>query len=220
MEILKVLGILLGSGVISVLITALFTRRSHAETLSLKYITEERAKWREKIKELMVDLSLAVNSPPLNNERLSKIRSTSTYLKLCLNPDKKQVIDSVIIDNINKLCSTPNYEDFKRLEVQISILLKHDWERAKDEAKSTFSAILIFPLFISIIWILFNTILRDTGLYDFLQTIPHISGTYSELALFFIVIIAPFAIWSVCVMPIKQCCLKKKYDKKFNKEFP
>ena len=134
MEIEKIVGIVLGSSVFAALVTAFFTRKSHEETVALKYITEERAKWREKIKETMTALNEAVNSPQLNGERLTKTRKASTYLKLSLNPDPKHKLDNEILECIKKLCDAPSYERFSTLEEKVSILLKHDWERAKREA--------------------------------------------------------------------------------------
>jgi len=101
-EIIKIIGIVLGSSVFAALVTAFFTRKSHEETIALKYITEERAKWREKIKETMTSLNEAVNLPQLNGERLNKTRKASTYLKLSLNPDPKHILDQEILKCHNR----------------------------------------------------------------------------------------------------------------------
>ncbi len=212
---LKILGIVLSSSVISVLITALFTRTSHAESIALKYITEERAKWRARIKELMSVLSFTINEPSID---MAKIRSTSTCLKLNLNPNENEIIDSEIIKTINSLCNIPTYEKFKKLELQVSFLLKHDWDRAKNEAKITFSPVFIFPIFIIVIWSVFYIFLKGTEIYTLIQDTPYMSGSYNELAASLVMIIAPFSIYKVWGDK-KNDRLKNEYNKKFQSEF-
>lgn len=183
MEAIKIIGIILGSSVFTALVTSLFTRKSHEETIALKYITEERTKWREKIKETMSTLNEAVHSPLLNGERLNKTRKLSTYLKLSLNPDPSHIIDKNILECITKLCNKPDYEQFLILESKISLLLKHDWERAKNEAKAPIPSFLLFASIIGIVWCVFYFVISKTPLYPLIQKVPYLSGTYSELAL-------------------------------------
>ena len=183
MEIVDVVGITLGSSVFAAVVTAFFTRKAHEETVALKYITEERAKWREKIKETMANLNEAINSPKLNGERLSKTRKASTYLKLSLNPDPKHVLDNEILTRLKTLCAAPCYTQFPALEEKVSLLLKHDWERAKNEATTPLSTLVLFTLFIGLVWCVFYFIISNTSIYSLVQKVPHFAGTYSEIAL-------------------------------------
>jgi len=182
-EALKIIGIVLGSSVLTALVTALFTRKSHEETIALKYITEERAKWREKVKETMAVLNEAIHTPKLNSGRLNKTRKASTYLKLSLNPDPKHSIDRDILECITSLCDKPEYGGFVVLEQKVALLLKHDWERAKIEAKTPVPSAVLFASIIGIVWCVFYFVLSKTSLYSLIQNVPYFSGTYSELAL-------------------------------------
>jgi len=193
LEIVNIVTIFLSSSVLAALVTVFFTRKSHQETIALKYITEERAKWREKIKETMCLLSEAVNLPKLNGERLNKTRMTSTYLKLSLNPDPNHILDKQILTCITELCSEPNYERFTVLETKISLLLKHDWERAKNEARSPISNLLLFASVMGFIWCIFYLIIRKTSIYSLIQNFHYFSGAYSEVA--FSIIFIVIAIW-------------------------
>jgi hypothetical protein len=106
-ETVKIIGIFFGSSVFSAFITALFTRNSHEETLTLKYITDERSKWRERIKDVMTQINIAVNSPKLHGERVNKTRVYSTYLKLSLNPKPNHKLDKDILKKLKYYVKTP-----------------------------------------------------------------------------------------------------------------
>jgi len=181
-ELINIIGIVLGSSVFAALITSFFTRKSHEETIALKYITEERAKWREKIRESMIELNVAVNSPLLNGERTSKTRKASTYLKLSLNPDPEDKLDCEILKSIDEICMKPNYDKFSALEKKVSLLLKHDWERAKNEARAPISNLFLLALLIFVGWVVFYCVMLETPIYSFMQKIPYFSGSYSEVA--------------------------------------
>ncbi|MDT4289612.1 hypothetical protein RO575_08580 [Methylomonas sp. MO1] len=213
MEIEKIVGIVLGSSVFAALVTASFTRKSHEETVALKYITEERAKWREKIKETMITLNEAVNSPQINGERLTKTRKASTYLKLSLNPDPKHKLDSEILECIKKLCDAPNYERFSTLEEKVSILLKHDWERAKREAHAPISSLLLSVFVIGLVWCIFNFIINKTSIYLIIQKVPYVSGAYSEIALSFALIAVAISLLVWCTKKIYELFLNQKVIK-------
>ncbi|HHE0562666.1 TPA: hypothetical protein ACN351_004745 [Vibrio parahaemolyticus] len=119
MDIINILTIVLGSSVFAALITAIFTRKIHENNVSLKYITEERARWRQKIKELMGELSDAVHLPTENRERIKKVRSIATYLKLSLNPSENESIDVEIRKCLNDICNNPNYKKSQRVRTII-----------------------------------------------------------------------------------------------------
>ncbi|ASA56710.1 hypothetical protein [Vibrio gazogenes] len=210
MEIIKIIGIVLGSSVFAALVTAFFTRRSHEETIALKYITEERAKWREKIKETMVSLNEAVNSPQLNGERLSKTRKASTYLKLSLNPEPEHTIDREILECIKRLCNEPNYERFCILEERVSILLKHDWERAKSEARTPMPSLTLATFMIGLVWCVFYFFIKNTSVYALVQKVSYLAGAYSEIAISLAVItmVTSLLIW--CKRKVDELCLERR----------
>lgn len=116
----------------------------------LKYITEERQKWRETIRELSASFIVGEkydeqNSfKPLNNNELRFIRE---QVALRFNPadkeDKKilKLMDDYIKEkrNMEKRSMEKRSVELEKikkdLSISFSLLLKHDWERAKVESK-------------------------------------------------------------------------------------
>ena len=196
MDPLSIVGLVLGSSVLGALVTALFTKRSHEEAISLKYVTEERAKWRDKVRELVSDLSVAVQLPIGNDERVKEVRKLSSYLKVSLNPEPSHKIDSEILECLRKLCETPSYDKFIELEMLVSLLLKHDWERAKNEANSQFPLLLIMSALVVLTWLVVKFVLHETLIYKALQDIKLLSGSYSELAASLVIIFT--VLWGMC----------------------
>ncbi|WP_338127337.1 hypothetical protein [Vibrio cincinnatiensis] len=205
MDSLKIVSVILGSSVLAALITAVFTRKAHEDNVALKYITEERAKWRQKVKELVSDLTDAVHLSANNREKVQKVRSISAYLKISLNPDPKEKLDSDILACLNEICRNPNYSKVKELEVLVSKLLKHDWERAKKEAKSNVSPLELILVGIPLVWCVVWLTLTNTELYKQIQSLPVLSGNYTEIAYSSFIIFLGFYIFG----------LAKKYISKF-----
>jgi hypothetical protein len=131
-EIISIVALAFGTSIITTFFANLFNMRANSKNQALKYITEERAKWRKFIKE-----SAAII---YSNKYTDDKKKVISEFILSLNPSK--------IDNIldNKICdilelielednpSQPTLADFLYC---VSVLLKHDWERSKDEAKTT-----------------------------------------------------------------------------------
>ncbi|XDF78611.1 hypothetical protein AAFX60_005620 [Aliivibrio fischeri] len=188
------------------MLTAIYTRKSHEENMVIKYITDERRKWRENIKSIMADLSEAVQSSALNDGNKIKTRKLATYLKLSINHDPKHKIDNCILGIITELCDNPNYEKFKELEREVAFLLKHDWERAKIEAKPSISPLLLILFSIAIVWVSFKYWFMDSRLYEELQKIEQFSGFYNE-----IILVVSVVIFSLLLLPyLYNYALNKK----------
>ncbi|CAE6903806.1 hypothetical protein ACOMICROBIO_FLGHMIGD_01625 [Vibrio sp. B1FLJ16] len=171
----------LGSGGIAAFFTMLFTRKSHEDNVTLKYVTDERRKWRENIKVIMGDLCDAVHAPRLHDVHIQKTRKLATLLKLNLNNVSSESLDRDILRLLNKLCKNPQYIYFQCLEKQICTLLKHDWERAKLEADTRSISITTIGLASLVIWGGFSTLLLDSKLVGKLQSYSLLAGIYEEL---------------------------------------
>lgn len=119
----------LSSAVLAALIAALVSLRTNERTLSLQYITGERAKWRDKIREKAVTVFDAAAKE--DAEAIRRCRFEFSHLLHLGDPP-----DDEIIQNLETLESHPDDEsaldDFR---VRISLLLKFEWDRAKLEAK-------------------------------------------------------------------------------------
>ena len=131
---------LIGSGgliaLISSIITSTFAFKSGERKIEIENITEQRKQWREKIRELSLHIKDAYESD--SNDKLEKLY---VELKLSLNPTDNN--DHEILKTLWNLIYSTESKSYKRdvyftLIDQISLLLKHDWERAKSEAKPSF----------------------------------------------------------------------------------
>ncbi|MFD1171217.1 hypothetical protein [Oceanobacillus picturae] len=126
---MQVLIALISSSVISAFITSIFVKLNNDRNLQLKYITEERQKWRNQIKE---NVSLLVSNSYENDKELKRI---VTFLLLSVNPNDEE--DVKIINCLNNILINNNDDNEKNKLIElIQQLLKHDWERAKKESSA------------------------------------------------------------------------------------
>lgn len=148
---------ILDSAVLVGIITALFSLMQHNNTNSLKYITEERQKWREKIRDIAK--SIEVYQYSSDDEDKQKLKEILVELKVNINPygkgnDTAYMEDGhiwAVIRNLEKPQEISNdqnqlneqkprdenefFEDKNKLIGYLSCLLKYDWERAKYEVE-------------------------------------------------------------------------------------
>ncbi|MDE0031523.1 MAG: hypothetical protein OXU75_00055 [Deltaproteobacteria bacterium] len=89
--------------------------------IATKYVTEERAKWREEIRELAEKIHDAI----LRGD-FPRLRRLRRQLEMRLNPTDDE--DKAILASVKD----HNRDEFFK---GISRMLKHDWERAKVEAR-------------------------------------------------------------------------------------
>ncbi|MEN3758350.1 hypothetical protein ABDZ57_16165 [Aeromonas veronii] len=125
-EFLDDVGIILGSGIFGSLITLLFTRYDKDKSIIIQNITQERQKWRDKIRELVIE----INKNSLN-ENWDKVTEARAQLQVLINPydenDKDIIHRLICLEYYNKTSTLLKIND------SISRLLKHDWERVKKE---------------------------------------------------------------------------------------
>jgi hypothetical protein len=114
------LGEILGSALLAAIVTAYATRAHTERTIYADNITKERAKWRERIRKIISHYPDASE-----NERSTMRRELVTRL----NPFHAE--DLKLIEALKNANSSNDTE----ISIRASLLLKHDWERAKEEAK-------------------------------------------------------------------------------------
>lgn len=125
--------LLLTSAVVSALVSGFVSLRASERKIQIENITQERAKWREKIRlnAEKVHQAAGIKSAEDRKIPLSELR---LVFELLLNPTDPE--DVAIIRCIEGLsnCTEPDKRlpEFSR---RVAYLLKHDWERAKKEAK-------------------------------------------------------------------------------------
>ncbi|KAF6630603.1 hypothetical protein H6F38_14345 [Paenibacillus sp. EKM208P] len=128
----KLLTIAFPASILTAILASIFNKFTNDKNQSLKYITEERAKWREFVRD-------SVSKICASNYGEESRKAVITRLKLSLNPldGKRNFLDVNILDILNKILdykSTP--DDLKELSYLVGLLLKYDWERSKNETKS------------------------------------------------------------------------------------
>jgi len=126
------LDTVLGSGVVAGLVAGLVTLRSSERKIQIENITQERAKWREKIREnarLVHQAAMDANHKLVAESRLA--------FQLLLNPFDAE--DVAIVESIAAIIEAPDPKPgLTEFAGRVAYLLKHDWERAKAEAKPWF----------------------------------------------------------------------------------
>lgn len=124
--------LLLSSSVLAGLIAALVAIRASERKIQIENVTQERAKWRAKIRELSLAVHQSVATG--NNARLGEL---VLEFSLVLNPLDEE--DNAIPDLIYKLTNTSEKSELLlEFRERIALLLKHDWQRAKHESYSWF----------------------------------------------------------------------------------
>lgn len=121
---------ILGSAFLAAIVTAYATRAHTERTIYVDNITKERAKWRERIRQIIS------RYPDASEKEKSNMRRE---LATRLNPF--HVEDIRLIKALINSTSSNDTE----IIIRTSLLLKYDWERAKEEAKSCLCR-RIYPL--------------------------------------------------------------------------
>ena len=128
----------IGSSAFGAVITFLFTWITNRKSNSLNYITDERRKWRDKIREIIIGIE-SVKYAGKGNKSINKYL---IQLEVNINPYGKYnkmdyVRDGHIWDKINKIGETKTEMEFENnkntLLEYLELMLKKDWERSKIE---------------------------------------------------------------------------------------
>ena len=130
----------IGSSAFGAVITFLFTWITNKKSNSLNYITDERRKWRDKIREIIIGIE-SVRYAGKGNKSINKYL---IQLEVNINPYGKYdrmdyVRDGHIWDKINKLSESKTEIEFENnkntLLEYLVLMLKKDWERSKNEVR-------------------------------------------------------------------------------------
>jgi hypothetical protein len=125
----------LTSAVVAALVAGLVTLRSAERKIQIENITQERAKWREKIRTTALLVHQAATLR--DDQKLSELK---LVFSLLLNPHDQE--DQAILNSISNLQNIKSPEHrLPEFSGRVAFLLKHDWERAKHEAKPWFTSL-------------------------------------------------------------------------------
>jgi len=119
----------LSSSVVGGLIAGFVTLRRGERKIQIENVTQERAKWRNKIRAKALEVHHAANSG--NSDDLAEL-----VLNFALNLNPLDEEDRAILMVIKSFSIQENQkEKLDEFSDRVSLLLKHDWDRAKHEAK-------------------------------------------------------------------------------------
>jgi hypothetical protein len=120
------------SSVAAGIVAGIVSLRTNARNIKIANVTRERAKWRDKVRCYAAEIHKAISG---DEDELSILHSR---VSLILNP--LDVEDIAILRLIERPPTKESREAVLReLTDRISLLLKHDWERAKWESSSILS---------------------------------------------------------------------------------
>lgn len=150
-----ILAIVLSSTVLAGIISTVVSYIVNQKNNNLKYITEDRRKWREEIKGIVDELE---------ETKKYKSRKVIEKLKVRINPygqiDGNILHDAHIWDKLYEMenaGSNSRYMECKeQLIIYLSLLLKFDWEKSKKEVLVNLSKLgLILTIIIGLAYIIY-----------------------------------------------------------------
>ncbi|PLK49558.1 hypothetical protein [Uliginosibacterium sp. TH139] len=122
----------LSSTVVAGLVAALVSLRTNERNIQITNVTQERAKWRQAIREFADEILKAGRVK--DNEKLKLL---CAQLSLNLNPFDSE--DKGIVEAASRLAAAETTESqIAEFVDRVALLLKHDWDRAKYEASPWF----------------------------------------------------------------------------------
>ena len=113
---------------LGVVVTAFVTWLIAQRRLMGEHVTAERTKWRDRIRERALQVHDAIVSG--NTDDASKLQNEFRALLNPFDQDDQEILRRIDAEGCDD-CRKDRARDFGR---SISLLLKHDWERAKLEA--------------------------------------------------------------------------------------
>ena len=111
-----------------VTLTAFVTWLIAQRQILVQYVTAERAKWRKNIRAQALEVHNAILCG--DTEKLGRLQNEFRILLNPLDCQDQAILDSIALDESRH----EPQEQTEEFAERISLLLKHDWERAKLEA--------------------------------------------------------------------------------------
>lgn len=168
---------IIGSSAFGAVVSFLFTWISNRKSNSLNYITDERRKWRDKIREIII----GINESSFEGKKNKNINKYLTQLKVNINPYGKHnkidyAQDGHIWEKIKKFDELQTEIEFENTKCDLleylELMLKRDWERSKNEVRGYSYAIACVA-----IMTIFTTLYLYLYFYVFrLHNVPTVIG--------------------------------------------
>ena len=126
------LTVFLSSTVVAALVAALVSLRTNERRIHIENVTQERAKWRNAMRDLSNSLIKATRTGDFQAVGLC-----SAQLSLNVSPFDAE--DRALIEATELLATVEDKDaQVNEFTERMALLLKHDWERAKREARPWF----------------------------------------------------------------------------------
>ncbi|MDD3621520.1 MAG: hypothetical protein PHQ81_03860 [Methanofollis sp.] len=210
----------LSSTVVAALISAFVSILTHNKSNKLKYITEERQKWRRELRAAAIALRRIGNNERERDEekgrdkkkekerddaneiRFKTVAEAKTFFQVRLNPYDKEDMKLLRLIREEK-DGRISADDLDELSKAISWLLKHDWERVKLEASSLKLAFIFKLILILLITFLSFMLVSPSMFYNVIHA-PIIDTTYikSISLLYVFVLILLLVVVSLSLMKL------------------
>lgn len=117
----------LTSTVVAGLVAAFISWWISERLITIENVTQERAKWRNRIRKKAAETHDTIMAA--DEKALSRIHP---HFRLLLNPfheEERAIVSAASLNGAEPEAQT------KEFSLRVALLLKHDWERAKREAK-------------------------------------------------------------------------------------
>ena len=135
------------SSVIAAIVAAIVVIWTTQRKIAIENITQERQKWREKIREKSLEVHDSLIEK--DEKKLNRLRSE---FEIILNPFDEE--DKEILNLIKLPSDGGGLKASQEFTGRVSYLLKHDWQRVKLEAGATFCRWRITHVFCK--WLLYQ----------------------------------------------------------------
>lgn len=146
------LAAFLGPAAIGALFTAMGSKLTADKNVRIENITKQRKEWRDHLRSLVRQINEAFHKP-----ETTQIKVLTAELQIRLNPGDRN--DNMILETLHRLPQGA-VQDLDQFNRQMAALLKHDWERVKNEASNppaltiaTAVCILVVSVISSLVWI-------------------------------------------------------------------
>jgi hypothetical protein len=113
------------SGIVAAVMSGVVSIFTSERRIAAENVIQERMKWREKIRDLALDVFKAIISDQADPNKLRELRAQLTLRLNPHDPADQQILELVRRGSAN---------DADEFTERVALLLKHDWERAKFES--------------------------------------------------------------------------------------
>jgi len=222
---------ILSSSVLTALITAIVSKRIQDKSNKLKYVTGERQKWREELRAAAVALRRIGNNERERDEEKGRdkkkekekerddaneiifktVAEAKTFFQVRLNP--KDPEDIKLLSLIEKQKGTReekiSAENLDKLSETIACLLKHDWERVKQET-SSIRLTSIYKIIVLLEATLLSCKLFNPKLFDyFIKTLNIDNTLIKSISVSYLCALLMIPLLLILLGPLWRKCKKK-----------